>query len=236
MQTSKRNISHTTIEKEIYNTFEQFKIKKEITIADYLNKLHISYFNNDVYRSIKFPYESLIKILIFQKLKGIKFQSQLEKYLRFHRQELHKLDLTTVPNQRTINYFVNNILDEETKQLVNFVTSKIEDISNKFGIILDTNLIKPSVPKEKTERTYYHNKNLKTKEISKQFKKRFSSILDLNIKKNSIYKKYDFIDLLLHLCNTNDFAENGSKTFQLQRTKTPNGDTLLYHLKDYHDI
>lgn len=35
---------------------------------------------------------------------------------------------------------------------------------------------------------------------------------------------------------TGDFAENGSKTFKLQRTKTPNGDTLLYHLKNYQNI
>jgi hypothetical protein len=234
MPTSKRDISTSAIEEEIYNTFEQCKLKKEITIADYLNRLHLPCFN-DNYRSIKFQYESLFKLLIFQKLKGIQFQAQLERYLRMHTQELHKLNLTSAPNQRTISYFMKNILDDDGKQLIDFITSKIEEVSNKFGILLDTNIIQPRQQKKQAERTLYHNKNLKTKEISTLFKKRFSSVIELNTKRNSVYQKYDFIDLMLHMCNTNDFAENGSKTFQLQRTKTPNGDTLLYHLKDYNN-
>ena len=228
-------ISKETIEQEIYNIFELCKQEKEITIVDYLNRLHLNLFSND-YRSIKFTYESLFKLLIFQKVKGIRFQAQLERYLRHHKQELHKLNMTTVPNQRTVSYFLNNILDDKTRQLIDFIAKKIEDVSNKFGILLDTNIIQPKEPKKKAERTFYHNKKIKTKEISILFKKRFSSVIELNTKRNSIYQKNDLIDLILHMCNTNDFAENGSKTFRLQRTKTPNGDTLLYHLKDYQDI
>ncbi|HVQ01598.1 MAG TPA: transposase [Candidatus Thermoplasmatota archaeon] len=235
MQSSNHDISKQTIEQEIYNTFVQLKQEKEITIADYLNRLHLPCFEKK-YRSIKFPYESLFKLLIFQKLKGIRFQSQLERYLRMHRQELHKLNMTNVPDQRTISHFINTILGEEPRQLIDFITTKINEISSKFGILLDTNILQSKQSKEQAERTFYHNKSLKTKEISILFKKRFSSVIDLNIGKNSIYQKHDFIDLMLHMCNTNDFAENGSKTFQLQRTKTPNGDTLLYHLKDYNDV
>jgi len=143
--------------------------------------------------------------------------------------------MISVPNQRTISHFINKVLDDETKQLIDFIAMKIEEISTKFGILLDTHLIQPQQPKKQAERTFYHNKNLKTQEISTLFKKRFSSVIELNIKRNSMYKKNDLIDLILHMCNTNDFAENGSKTFQLQRIKTPNGDTLLYHLKEYQD-
>jgi len=235
MPVSKRNISNETIEQEIYNTFVQLKQEKKITIAYYLNRLHLPCFDRK-YRSIKFPYESLFKLLIFQKLKGILFQSQLERYMRMHKQDLHKLEFTSVPTQQIISYFTNTILDEEARQLIDFITKKINEISNKFGILFDTNILKPTQPKEQAERTFYHNRNLKTKEISILFKKRFSSVIDLNIGKNSIYQKHDFIDLMLHMCNTNDFAENGSKTFQLQRMKTPNGDTLLYHLKGYNDL
>jgi hypothetical protein len=235
MPSSKQDISQSAIEKEIYNTFEQLKQEKEITIAIYLNRLRLSCFDRS-YRHIKFSFESLLKLLIYQKLKGIKFQTQLVRYLRTQRKELHNLNLPSVPNQRTISNFINNILDDETRQLIDFIAAKIEEISNKFGILLDTKIIQPPQPKKQAQRTIYHNKNLKTKEISILFKKRFSSVIELNIKKNSIYQKYDFIDLLLHMCNTNDFAENGSQTFQLQRTKIPNGDTLLYHLKDYNDV
>ena len=71
MRLGNRNISKETIELEIYKIFEQCKQEKEITIADYLNRLHLPCFTDD-YRSIKFPYESLFKLLIFHKLKGIR--------------------------------------------------------------------------------------------------------------------------------------------------------------------
>jgi hypothetical protein len=231
-----KHISRETIEQEIYNSFETIKTQKDITIADLLNTLDIATFKSIRYRSIKFPYESLFRLLIFQKLKGLRFQTQLEKYLRMHRPELHKLNMKSVPNQRTISYFQHKILNDEARRLIDFIVGKIEEVSNKFGILLDTNIIQTQEPKKQAERTIYYNKNQKTKEISTLFKKRFSSVIELNIKRNSIYQKNDLIDLILHMCNTNDFAENGSRTFKLQRTKTPNGDTLLYHLKDYQDI
>ena len=82
MRGSKRKISKKTIELEIYKTFEFFKAKKAITIADFLNKLDVTLFKTREYRKIKFPYESLIKLVLFQKLKGIKFHTKLTKYLR----------------------------------------------------------------------------------------------------------------------------------------------------------
>jgi parvulin-like peptidyl-prolyl isomerase len=97
--------------------------------------------------------------------------------------------MTTVPNQRTISYFLNNILDDETRQLIDFIAMKIEEISNKFGILLDTNIIQPRQPKKQAERTIYHNKNLKTKEISALFKKRFSSVIELNTKEIQFIRK-----------------------------------------------
>lgn len=122
MQSSRRNISKKHIEAEIYNTFELFKKCKNIKIADFLKRFDVSLLQQKRYRKIKFSYESLIKLVLFQKLKGIKFQTQLRKYLKKHKKERYKLGLEKLPDRRTINYFTNHILDEETKELINYAS------------------------------------------------------------------------------------------------------------------
>ena len=159
------------------------------------------------------------------------------RYLKRHKNVSKKLGLKNIPNQRTINYFINNKLDKNTKEEIDFIVSKINDISEKFGIIFDINLLEPEKPKQKKSKSSIeHKKNDITKEIGRYIKKRFSSILDINLSHNTIYTKKDFIDLLLYMCKTTDFAENGSKTFKEERKKVPNGDTLLYHLKNFKDV
>ena len=82
MQSGNRNISRENIELEIYKTFEKFKKTKSVKIADFLNVFDVKLFQTYKYRKIKFPYESLLKLILFQKLKGIKFHTKLTKYLR----------------------------------------------------------------------------------------------------------------------------------------------------------
>ena len=60
MQSSSNNISKLKIEKEIYNTFEQFKEEKNILIAEFLNKLKIEY----IKRQVCYP-----EITSFEKIK-----------------------------------------------------------------------------------------------------------------------------------------------------------------------
>jgi putative transposase len=237
MQGSKRNISKKQIELEIYKTFEQFKESKNTSIANFLNKLNLENLIPTRYRAIKYSYHSLIRLLIFQQLKGIKFKTQLIKYLKQHRTERFKLGFSKTPDRTTIGYFINHILDAETKDTLNFVAKKIEKISEKFDILLDVKTLQPEKPKQQPqERNYYQKKRDKTREISRLFKKRFASVLDLNLYHNATYTKNMFIDLLFHMCKTNDFAENGSKTFKEERKQVPTGETLLYHLKNYQSI
>jgi len=235
MPINNRTISYSNTEKEIYKTFEQFKTEKSIQIVNFLNKLDITAFKGYNYRSIKFSYESLFKLILFQKLKGIKFHTRLTKYIRQHRKELHALGFNEVPDRRIIGYFLHHILDSNTKELLEFTAKKIEEISEKFGIILDIKTLEPEkTTKETKERNQYLQKNEKTKEICKLFKKRFAPFINLNLKNNTLYKKTQFIDLLIHMGMTRDFAENGAKTYkELRGQYNPDADTLLYHLKNY---
>ena len=132
MQSSKQNISKNIIELEIYNTFELFKEEKQIKIADFLKSFDVSTFEQKKYRKIKFSYESLVKLVLFQHLKGIKFHTKLTKYLKRNPSDKFKLGFNETPDRTQIGYFVNHILDKETKEVIDFVASKIEEISEKF--------------------------------------------------------------------------------------------------------
>ncbi len=237
MPRSKQDISYTQIEKEIYNTFAKLKEQKNIKIADYLKVFDISSFQIRKYRKIKFSYESLLKLVLFQQLKRIKFNTKLTKYLRKNPSDKFKLGFTETPNRAQVGYFINHILDNDTKELLDFTVSKIEDVSEKFGFLLDVKTFQPETPDKKTkERNQYIQRNEKTKEICRLFKKRFSPFINLNLKNNTLYKKNQFIDLLIHMGMTKDFAENGSKTYkELRGIISPDADTLLYHLKKYPD-
>lgn len=232
-----KQISKETIELEIYKTFEKFKENKQIKIADFLKVFDVTPVQTCKYRKIKFPYESLLKLILFQKLKGIKFHTKLTKYLRRNPSEKFKLGFSETPDRTQIGYFVNHILDEQTIELLNFIVNKIEEISEKFGILLDVKTFQAEKPEKETkERNQYYQKNDKTKEICRLFKKRFAPFINLNLKNNTLYKKNQFIDLLIHMGMTKDFAENGSKTYkELRGQDNPDADTLLYHLKNYSD-
>lgn len=235
MPGSNRTISHSKIEKEIYKTFEKFKEYQSVKIVDFLKAFDVTTFAGRKYRKIKFSYESLLKLVLFQKLKDIKFHTKLTKYLRRNLSERFKLGFNETPNRAQVGYFINHILDNETKETLDFVASKIEEITEKFGILLDVKTFEPEKPsKETKERNQYLQRNNKTKEICRLFKKRFAPFINLNLKNNTIYKKTQFIDLLIHMGMTKDFAENGSKTYkELRGTSNPDADTLLYHLKNY---
>jgi len=237
MPASRQHISKQTIDTEIYNTFEHFKTKRNIKIVDFLNQFNINLFKNRKYRSIHYSHDALFKLILFQKLKGIQYQTELVRYLKTHPSEKHQLGLSKTPNQRTISNFLCQVIDKETKKQLKYAAKKIEEISEKFGILLDIKTLEPTIPKKQTkERNQYLQKNKKTKEICKLFKKRFTPFLDINLNHNTIYTKNQFLDLMIHLGQTRDFAENGNKTFkELRNQGCPDADTLLYHLKNYQD-
>lgn len=237
MTGSQRAISKKHIEKEIYNTFEIFKNNKNVSIAEFLKSFDASLFECKKYRKIKFSYESFIKLILYQKLKGIKFQTKLTKHLRRNPTDKFRLGFSTAPDQTTISYFLNNILDNETKELIDFIVSKIEEVSEKFGILFDVKTLEPEKPKKETkERNQRLQKHIETKNVCKLFMRRISPFINFHQHHNIIYKKEELINLLIHLGLSQDFAENGSKILREQKNRGPCGKTLLYHLKKYENI
>lgn len=179
-------------------------------------------------------------------LKGLKSQSELVRYLKAHETDSLKLGFfkdennkLKTPDQRTFSYFIKNHLDEEKKQIIEFVVSKIEKIADKFNIVLDIEVFdkrKKDDKAERCEKTFYNHKNEKVRELCKLIRKKIYPKINLDIRSNSIFRKNDFLDFLVHIALTEDFAENGSRTFsQILNKRTPTSDTLLYHIKKFED-
>ena len=237
MPGSKRIISKKHIEKEIYKTFEIIQKQKNISIADYLNKLDLSFFYKVHYRKIKFSYDSLFKLVLYQQLKGIKFHTKLTKYLRRNPKDKFRLGFDETPDRTQIGYFVNHILDEQTKELIDFIVKRIEEISEKYGILLDIKTLEPDKPKKETkERNQRLQKNNKSKEICRIIKRRLSPFINFHQHHNVIYTKQDLINLLIYLAKTQLCAEQGAESYKQKEKQGPSGKTILYHLKKYQDI
>jgi len=237
MPSSKMRVSKQNIQLEIYKTFEQFKKENNVKITEFLKNFNCPIFQNKKYRSIDFSYESLIKLILFKQIKGIKFQTQVERYLKRHPKEKYALGFSKTPDQTTISYFLNHVLDKDAKILLDFTADKIIEISEKFGILFDVNTFEPEKPKKTTkDRNQRLQKNDKTREVCKLFKKRLSPFVDLHQHHNVKYSKNTLLDLLIHLGLSQDFAENGSKIFKELKKDGPDADTLLYHLKKYDNI
>lgn len=221
------------IENDVYHIFKSIE-GDEIKVADLLLKLDMNPFKQS-YRKIKFPYEGLLWAILLMRIKHIGCFSHLESYLENHKRERRKLGMKSVPNRRTLSYFVNHVLTDETKALLAFTANKIVQIADKLGFDLDYEL-PITKPKKTPQSTIYVTVNKKTKELVKTLKKRISPFIEINMNGNCVYNKSDFLDLLIHMALTQDFAENGSKTLKELRKAVPDADALLYHLKKYHSI
>ncbi|MEM1514325.1 MAG: transposase [Candidatus Thermoplasmatota archaeon] len=221
------------INNNIYSIFKSLRGNK-IEIVDVIDQVDFNLLKGKNYRRIKYSQDSLLKATLLMKLKNLK-KTELIRYLQTHKREAKKLGFNQIPDRRTIGHFINHILDDRAKAMIDYIARKINEISNKFSI--DLNIEPLGKPKRKISKSaFYIERSKKMRELSKLLKKRIMPFLDLNLKGNCIYKKGDFLDLLIHMALTQDFAENGSKTLKSGRRKVPNADTLLYHLKNYNDF
>jgi len=235
-------LTNSRLEKEIYKAFDRGR-SKDVRISNILSEINFTFSFNPKF---EFSTTSMIKSLILMRLKGIRSQTNLAGYLKTHEKDAINIGFfrdennkIKTPDQRTFSYFVKHHLDEEKKQIIDFVASKIEKIAEIFSIILDIEVLDKNKKNEKAERcnkTFYNHKNEKLNELCRLIRKKIYPKINLDIRSNSIFKKNDFLDLLVHIALTEDFAENGSKTFcQILNKRIPVSDTLFYHLKKFED-
>ena len=227
------------IERQIYRSLSKFKSR---SISDVLADLDFKF---SLDPRFEFSATSMVKSIVLMRLKGIRFQASLAEYLRKNKVEALALGFSRdenndvrTPDQRTISYFVRRHLDEEKKQIIEYVTSAVEKIAEKFDIVLDLEALsrKPPAAASVSAKTFYNHKSGKLDELCRLIRKKIYPKISLEIRSNSIFKKNDFLDFLVHIALTEDFAENGSRTLsRMLNKRTPTSDTLLYHIKKFED-
>jgi len=224
--------SSSTIEEAICATLEG--CKGSIKISDILKKVPIkSAFNP----RLRFPRSAILKSLILQKLKHFRFQTELFAYLTENDGEALSLGFylkggkPLIPDRRSLDHFSRHRLTEDETELIKFVVRTVEEVTAKFGILLDTIEVEPKKSKPCADRTESWRKEKKRRELCRFVRDKIYPKVDLNLGKNTTYKIGDFLDLLTHSAIKSRFANGGSKTFAMEVGKCPDGDTLLYHIK-----
>ncbi len=203
--------------------------------------LHCLTLDDTIRKRYEFSKDALLKVLVLGRLKGIKFDAKIIDYLKTHPDEALDLGFyrdentgVKIPDRRTLGLFRKNLTKEESA-LVDFTTKTVEDALYTKGKFLDLGLVRQEPEKENISKsTIYKTTQDKTRELSRVIKKTLLKQLKDHTKYNSIYKDEEFLDLLIHISLSQDFAKEGSKVLRtLKESKVPVGATLFYYLKKY---
>ncbi len=222
------------LKRKIYEVFDK---NRELSIADIVGRLDLEL---PIKKRFTFSFESQIKMTIFMQLKGFKSQHQLIDYLSKNDSDAVRLGFSKggtekieIPTRRAFSKFIKN-LDKKYLELITSIVSIIKKTADEFNFALD--IASKNYKKEVSTKSVYNIKEEKIKEVINLLRTKIYKKLRLSISGNSVFKYPDFIDELIYIALTQDFAENGSKLAnQFLGRKMPNADTLFYHLKKFQD-
>ncbi len=234
------------LEGNINKTFDGLKGRISISCSELLRELDVSPIALMIFKTYREEWryrhnpKFMLKASLFMRMKGIKFQVGLAKYLEQHPEdarnlgcEMGKFGRPLLPARRTFNYFMGERLTKDITGLIDFAVWQIREAASKRGVVLDFAVgAKPK--KGVSDRTFYRKKSEKLRETTRLMRRQMYPMVKLELGRNSTYKQEDFLDMLTHVALTHDFTENGSNTYAYQRKgRTPTADTLLYHMKKY---
>jgi putative transposase len=241
------NAAIKRLEGEINKAFDSFRGRVSVGCSEFLKVLDVTPINSLIFGTYhgeewRFRHNPtfMIKATAFMKLKGIKFQHGLIRHLLDNRKDAENLGCNfsskgkpLLPARRTFNYFMNERLTKEIWGLIDFIVEYSKETASRRGILL--NFATVERPKrELSDRTLFRRKREKTHEVCKLMRKSIYPKIKLDLARNTVFRKGDFLDMLTHVALTHDFTENGSCTYAYQKgERTPSADALLYHLKKY---
>lgn len=219
------------IENELNKVFDDLN-SKWVKVSFILSKLNLSLIEQ---RTSTFTPESLIKLYLYRRIKGIHFYERLIGHLEKNNSDAYNLGFfkdTKFPTKRNFNKFFQK--HKDTKLLLNNITKEILKIATEKRKVLDIELVKKEINN--------HNKKLeqikKLREASKLVKRLVYPQVDIKIKENGKFTTKDLLDVLVHVAYSHDFTTNGSLVFQeLNQDKNiPSGDLMLYHFSKFNSI
>lgn len=192
---------------------------------------------------VDFSKDSMFKVIVLGKLKGIKFATKLTEYLKSHLDEALELgfykdedNIVRLPDRRTLGRFQNKINNED-KHFIASITKTIEDTAYLAHKPLDFDYIgndKEAAEKPIRKRQLYNISEEKASKLGETFKRILLKKLKKEQRYNSIFSKNDFLNLILNAALYGTYTESGYRLSKFNSDqKVPKPETLFHYLKKY---
>ncbi len=186
-----------------------------------------------------FSQGAMLKAYLLLRLKNIKSFRALVNYLKNRPEEALNIGFdknengVIIPSQQDIWHFAKT-LDKEDLTLVDFIITTIKEAAEKFNIVFDID-DKAKRPKENSsEKTVRNHKSAKSEELISFVKNRLKKKLKFKLRHNAVFRNEELLDMLIWIAYEQNFAESGTAIFsELLKRRSPNADTLLYHIKKF---
>ena len=230
----------TTIEPIIYKALSSFKGQESIKISEFLRLIPLN--RSLTFKS--FPRQAMIRSIILMKLKGIKFEAELARYLRKNEQDSRNLgffnednELKT-PNRRTLNRFINLMLTAEEQELIDFIVNKTLEVVEKFELDFDIEVPELKVKDTEVKESLESRIDKKLDKLCRFAKENIYPYVGFPVKHNAIYSKELYLDILTYIALSRDFTQNGCRTYRKNNRKKrcPSATDLLYHITKVKSI
>jgi putative transposase len=200
-----------------------------------LSQLDLASWNTENNYTLFTP-ESLIKLYLDKRVKGITTYNKLEGYFQKNPSEALKLgfynDINNqlqFPKKRTYNEFFQK-LGKDTIPFLDTIAEKILAIATQHKIVLDIEIVTKTINNHKQK---IREKQKAFQEAVKLVKKLVYPQIDIHMRHNAKFTTKDLLDILVHIAQTHDFCNNGVKTFSELNPEIdiPARETILYHLR-----
>ena len=140
------------IEIELNKTFESAS-EKWIKTSSVLKKLNLQLVEQ---RQSKFNPESLIKLYLYRRIKGIHYYEKLVEHLENNDADAYDLGFLNsdnnkleFPTKRTFNKFFKNKIDDDLKLQLDNISKEVLKIATQKGIVLDLELVNKAIKDKK---------------------------------------------------------------------------------------
>ncbi|MDG5821816.1 transposase [Natronococcus sp. A-GB7] len=143
------------------------------------------------------------------------------------------------PHRTTLSRAWNNYLGDDVKQVVEDLCGHIRDFARETGNLLGSQTLSVEDKEDVSPRTEYRVKRRTAHEAADQFREVFYDKIDLGLPEGAAYTKEDLLDLFLHMAFSNDFANNGAKTWREEvddESTAPSGETLRNYIRIFDEL
>lgn len=148
-------------------------------------------------------------------------------------------DDADAPSYSAIYRAWNRYFGGDLKQIVEEVARYIRDYARESGNLLGNQTLHAEANEDASERTQYRVKRRLAHQMIEQFRTLFYDEIDINLPDKASFEKKDLLDFFLHIALTDDFANNGAKTWREEvddEATAPSGDTLRDYIRMFDEL